>query len=456
MSCLSSDPSPVLSPILNILPDIKITPTAELSLLGSPVSNQSVPSALASAKVVVEGMCERIQYLDSHTALYMLTHHTSAPRLSYLLRTAPTYLFPEQLSLLDRVVQDTATNATNTCLAEDTWRQASLPVRYGGIGLRDLRSLALPCYLSSLHSSLDLRRSLLPNSSADQPLALVNATLAFTESYPGADLPAGETACSQREWDGTVCEVRRDQLLDECSQVHRARLLAACAPHSGAWLQAVPLRSLGLHLDDETVRIAVGLRLGAKVCEPHRCRCGSQVGALGHHGLSCRFSAGRFPRHANLNDVVKRGLAAAGVPSCLEPLGLDRGDGKRPDGLTVFPFSGGRSLCWDATCVDSFCQSSLTDCALQPGAAADAAEARKRVHYRSIATRYRFEPLAVETTGVFGRSSAKFVAELGRRISATTGHRRELEWLRQRLSVAVVRGNAAAVLASGRMASMLI
>lgn len=47
------------------------------------------------------------------------------------------------------------------------------------------------------------------------------------------------------------------------------------------------------------------------------------VDRLGHHGLYCRYSVGRFPRNANLNDVVKRGLAAAGVSSVLEPVGLD-------------------------------------------------------------------------------------------------------------------------------------
>ena len=64
--------------------------------------------------------------------------------------------------------------------------------------------------------------------------------------------------------------------------------------------------------------------------------------------------------------------------------------------------------------------------------------------------RYRFEPLAIETTGVFGPSSLKFVYELGSRVRECTGERRETQWLLQRLSLAVVRGNAAAVLASGR------
>ena len=53
--------------------------------------------------------------------------------------------------------------------------------------------------------------------------------------------------------------------------------------------------------------------------------------------------------HANLNDKVKRFLAAAGVPSWLEPVCLDRGDGRRPDGVTVLRFCRGKSLCRDAT-----------------------------------------------------------------------------------------------------------
>ena len=50
---------------------------------------------------------------------------------------------------------------------------------------------------------------------------------------------------------------------------------------------------------------------------------------------------------------------------------------------------------------------------------------------------------------MFGGGSAKFVTELGRRMAQVTGDKREVQWLRQRLSIAVVRGNTASVLASG-------
>ena len=191
------------------------------------------------------------------------------------------------------------------------------------------------------------------------------------------------------------------------------------------------------------------MRLGAPVCEPHPCRCGRQVDRLGHHGLSCRYSAGRFPRHANLNDVVKRGLTAAGIPSWLEPVGLDRGDGRRPDGITVFPYSRGKCLCWDATCIDTFSASAVMESALEPGSAARAAEDCKRERYSELSERYIFQPLAVETSGVLGPSSGKFLAQLGQRITSVTGERRESEWLRQRGSLAVARGNAVSILATG-------
>ena len=69
-------------------------------------------------------------------------------------------------------------------------------------------------------------------------------------------------------------------------------------------------------------------------------------GTFGTHGFSCRFSAGR---HAMLKDILHGALPSVNVPSQLEPTGLDHADNKRPDGITMVPWSNGRSLVWDAT-----------------------------------------------------------------------------------------------------------
>ena len=78
------------------------------------------------------------------------------------------------------------------------------------------------------------------------------------------------------------------------------------------------------------------------------------VDARGTHGLSCRKSAGRVPRHQQLNDLVYRALRRADIPTAKEPAGLVRTDGKRPDGLTLIPWREGRCLSWDVTIVPNF------------------------------------------------------------------------------------------------------
>lgn len=104
------------------------------------------------------------------------------------------------------------------------------------------------------------------------------------------------------------------------------------------------MESLGLLLSDEAVRVNVALRLGLRIQQPHRCRCGELSDAFGYHSLSCHRNPGRLPRHAALNYVVYRALTASGVVATLEPLGLERGDGRRPNGITVFPFRQGKML----------------------------------------------------------------------------------------------------------------
>ena len=68
-------------------------------------------------------------------------------------------------------------------------------------------------------------------------------------------------------------------------QVDRTRLIAVSAPHAGDWLKAMPISAFGLRLDDDSIRIAVGLRLGLPLCSSHTCPCGEQVDSRGIHGL---------------------------------------------------------------------------------------------------------------------------------------------------------------------------
>ena len=122
------------------------------------------------------------------------------------------------------------------------------------------------------------------------------------------------------------------------------RLLAVSSPHAGDWLNALPVSSCGLRLNDDVVRVGVGLRLGLQICKSHRCVCDSMVDQQGLHALSCKFGIGRLSRHGMLNDIVHRAFTSAGIPAMKEPTGLVKGCALRPDGLTLIPWAEGRSL----------------------------------------------------------------------------------------------------------------
>jgi len=55
--------------------------------------------------------------------------------------------------------------------------------------------------------------------------------------------------------------------------------------------------------------------------------------------------------------------------------------------------------------------------------------------------------MAIETTGVYGKSTASFLSSLTKKLGDASRAPRECQWLYQRLSLAMVRGNAASILA---------
>ena len=134
------------------------------------------------------------------------------------------------------------------------------------------------------------------------------------------------------------------------------------------------------------------------------------------------------------------------IMSLLEHSGLSRSDGKRPDGITLVPWSHGKCLIWDATCAHRL-SPSYTNLASREGATvAAAAEDKKRSKYDGISENLLFQPLAFETLGGIGPSTLTFIKAVGKQISRRSFDKAETIYLRQRLGIAIQAGNAACIL----------
>jgi hypothetical protein len=438
ISCSGRSTNPVFQHFIHLTVN-------QAELLGAPVTTgEAMDRALSNRCDDLARAASRLSLITAHDALILLRASLSTPKLIHTLRSAPCASHPA-LDRYDGILRSCIGTITNTELTDIQWTQASLPVRNGGLGIRRASSLAPSAFLASAAGTRQLQDRILAGCNALSDTALDNVLAHWDALYNSTGImrPDKEAAAKQREWDRPCVSADADKVLSGLpDRRDQARLLAIGAPHSGDWLHALPISSCGLRLDDEAVRVAVGLRLGAKLCEPHICPCGANVDSDGLHGLACRRSSGRSSRHYAINDLIWRALIRAEVPSVKEPTGLYRSDGKRPDGLTQIPWQGGRCLTWDVTVTDTLAESYLATTSTVAGGAAEGAASRKEQKYQALTGTHIFTPLAFETLGPINEKGQIFLGELGRRLAAKSGDSRETAFLYQRLSITIQRFNS--------------
>jgi len=204
---------------------------------------------------------------------------------------------------------------TNSSLSDSQWAQANLPIKDGGLGIRNVSDLALPAFIASSVGTGRLQEELLSECQIPPDPRLAHATSCWESRFGPA--PVGLPATRQATWVAPVTEASKLGITTKLTTTRdKAIFLAAQAPNSGAWMNALPIASCGLKLDNEAIRIAVALRLGLSICLPHACRCGVAVDAFGSHAFVCKKSPGVSARHAAINDIIARGFSSAG---CRQP-----------------------------------------------------------------------------------------------------------------------------------------
>ena len=90
-------------------------------------------------------------------------------------------------------------------------------------------------------------------------------------------------------------------------------------------------------------------------------------------------------------------------------------------------------------------ESYLSRATQEAGAAAETAASRKEEKYVDFGAHYVFEPIAVESSGVFNAPARHLLDDLGRRILLNSGEARETSYLYQSISVLVQRLNTVLV-----------
>ena len=164
--------------------------------------------------------------------------------------------------------------------------QLALPSVMGGLGVPSASLSALPSFLASTFGGGDF----LPETLAEILSIPSQKRLKMAEFEIWT---VKSSRLNPKNLDSTCRNRPRYDFRSKNFNAHQGTF-------GSQWLNVVPCKNLGLKLDDQQLRIPIGLRLGANICVAHTCHCGKRVELDRLHDLSCTKIAGRFSRHATL------------------------------------------------------------------------------------------------------------------------------------------------------------
>jgi hypothetical protein len=434
-------------------------------------------------------LLDRISKLASTQSAWLLLLFCGVPRANHLLRTIPPCLVgnlatghdKQVLQVLETLLALSPGSDTTSLhgIGRELWeRQARLPIRLGGCGLRDSSRSSHAAYWASVADCIPVLKDRFPgvahamihtlhqldHGEPDPSTCLGGASAAgrVLRSSGYEDMPSwgdlyfenisptpvpdeGDEAVADEKYRGWQCQASRaleqqeyDSLLLAFGSLgttpngplpHRARLRSCAGDHSGEWLVAMPVTP-ALRFSNEEFHTAfrrrLGLGLGADAGTCEGCRRALDI--HGHHRSACPRTARLHARHRYMVSAWRQVLQEAGghiparnVERLMRDTHLPIGpsDNRRMDlvvpGLSV---ARGVPLFCDITCVSPITGSGLA----RPGATTiDGAMLRNAREENS--TTYpevdesglgRLYCLSVETFGRWGQDSLELVRDLAR------------------------------------------
>ncbi|KAJ8719313.1 hypothetical protein PYW08_011488 [Mythimna loreyi] len=136
------------------------------------------------------------------------------PKITYLMRTTPTWLCPEEVSSFDNALKLVVQSVLKVSLDGPQWRQAALPIRCGGLGVRCARDVGLPAFLASAHGVANLVTVLLGTNGDGGSMPFVSdAVSAWLSLSSDAAIP--ESKHVQRAWDDIGVKLLQEHLLGD-------------------------------------------------------------------------------------------------------------------------------------------------------------------------------------------------------------------------------------------------
>jgi hypothetical protein len=389
-----------------------------VKLLGAPIGTKAFTTNFVEKKLeALDEVCKALRKVDNAQIEFALFRGClSYNKINHLLRTCPPDLLQDALVKFDDHFHNMVAEILRVpCLTEDQWDQASLPVKFAGLGVNQTKVIAASAYVGSCTLTQGLVAALLGVDADKFEPAGVSVLLSAHEDVTGKS-HTWSSLCDEKSVQQTLSTERHEALFDRLKTQSTPRshnLLLACSlPHASDWLLAPPVPGLGLSLQSEVFRTALKFRLGLPLFDaPFPCPtlshdgtiCGSQMDVFGDHAPCCHNGPSLVFRHNNVRDILGHSARGAGLSAVvIEKKNQIAGSNEKPGDITVQQYHRGfATSAFDVTIAHPLQKKFLKIASEKAGTVAEEAHIRKLEKSLEVCKKadIHFVPLAWESTG---------------------------------------------------------
>ena len=332
---------------------VTIHDTLDMLYLKIPIGSdeyvaRSLRKKLDSLKVVVHKI---VEMPFKHEAYTLLRNCASECRVTHIMRTIPPRQSEPFIRSFDALLRQGFEKIMGKEVEDRWWRQAQLPPKYGGMGLRSgLKTLGAQHAVSLLKTAPIVKAIL--KGKYDVKLIMKHETEAWLSEAVGRDVdtqflverlsqPLEESKLfnnyAQQLSLAQLCELVEQQRVHELMLDNEKIHIESMSGPDHAWVTLTPLSHMKYRMENKLWMAAVRRRLrldvASRAVKCPRCKWG-KCDVKGDHAVACPGGSCTQLRHSKVRDLVAKAARDAGYLVKVEQGGA-LGDRRRPGDVMI-------------------------------------------------------------------------------------------------------------------------
>ena len=228
----------------NLFPaELKVMPNG-IDIMGVPIGSADFCTAYFNGRLSKLNLLIKIDDIENTQVSFLLLNKCVAYcRFAFFSRTSINPATFEVFKQFDCYIRKTLESLVGSSTTDSQWKQATLGIRLGGLGLRSVYEHRYAAYAASLELCKENLGKVVKGDKLLEDLGLNDVITNYNTQVEPADYIDSNKIRRQFELSDKIQRKTIKELREPLDKVHQGRLACLQGPLSSGWLTAVPVKS---------------------------------------------------------------------------------------------------------------------------------------------------------------------------------------------------------------------